>query len=81
MILFKGGCFENDVAIEGNNIEQANASFSVTNVYECQRRCQSNWECNYFVFNSIENLCTLKKSEVTRTFKTNSLVGPKTCGK
>ena len=75
------GCFKNDVAIEGNDIQLANASLSMNDVEECQRHCQSNSECNHFVFDYGKNRCLLKRSDVTKTFKRFSLVGPKYCGK
>ena len=75
------GCFENDGAIGGNDIQLANASLSMNDVEECQRHCQSNSECNHFVFDYEKNVCILKRSDVTKTFKRNSLIGPKYCGK
>ena len=75
------GCFENDVAIEGNDIQLANSSLSINDVKECQRHCQSNSECNYFVFDYGKNECLVKRSDITKTFKKYSLLGPKYCGK
>ena len=58
-----------------------NQSWYAGDVNECQGYCQHNWECNYFEFDLGKNLCWLKRSDATKSFKTNSLIGPKYCGK
>ena len=75
------GCFENGIAIVGDDIQLANSLLSLNDVNNCQRHCQSNLECNYFVFDYDKNVCILKTSDATKISTTKSLVGPKFCGK
>ena len=76
------GCIEPDMGIEGGNIIESKHLYNtITDPSKCQMLCQHNLECNYFVFDLEANSCLLKRSDMNKSFKKNSIVGLKNCGK
>ena len=74
-------CFEDDMFIDGGNIQNYKHSFVTLGAEECHRQCQLNSECNHFVYDLQNSQCLLKRSDALKSFKKRSVVGPKYCGK
>ena len=71
-----------DMGIEGGNIKKFNHLYNnVDDPIKCQMLCQQNLECNYFVLDVDAKSCALKRSDMSKSSRKNTLVGPKYCGK
>ena len=66
---------------DGNVLESPHLHKNISDPSTCQRRCQHNFECNYFVFDLNNLECFLKRSDAGKVYKLDHISGPKNCGK
>jgi hypothetical protein len=70
-------CFYPQVDVESST--DIVTSGNVKSTEECQKICQSNYDCRFFTYNSSKSTCVLKRAAMGPFTSTSSTLGPKYC--
>ena len=77
------GCFNEKTSALANHVRGKHSFRNIHTPEECQRKCQQNAECQYFVLHLKGRWkgCWMKKAGAKKTVKTNknAIFGPKYC--
>ena len=77
------GCFYTETGAKDNHVTQGEKHFKdIETLDECQKKCQENDECKYFVLRTKHHKgCWLKTAGAKQTItkNTNDIFGPKFC--